>query len=133
MKVEADSILATSKIAGEAREKLRAVLDEIVAGIDAVAGRDKAVSPLDGLVRADEALARYAKGSTTRAGRHCSRWTRAPSTRPEWHDLLPWGSVHAGSRDFPATTPGITSSAGQRFQNLPVMPTTGPCWVVSNS
>ena len=61
VKVEAETILATSKIGGEPREKLRGVLDEIVAGIEAVAGRDKAVSPLDGLVRADEALARYAK------------------------------------------------------------------------
>ncbi len=60
VKVEADTILATSKIAGEGRDRLRGVLDEIVAGIEAVAGRDKAVSPLDGLVRADEALARYA-------------------------------------------------------------------------
>ena len=61
VKVEADTILATSKIAGDGRDKLRAVLDDIVAGIAAVAGRDKAVSPLDGLVRADEALARYAR------------------------------------------------------------------------
>ena len=60
VKVEADTILATSKISGEGRHKLRGVLEEIVAGIGAVAGRDKAVSPLDGLVRADEALARYA-------------------------------------------------------------------------
>jgi hypothetical protein len=60
VKAEADGILASSKIAGDAREKLRALLDEIVAGIAAVAGLDKAVSPLDGLVRADEALARYA-------------------------------------------------------------------------
>lgn len=60
VKVEAETILATSRIAGEARDKLRGVLDEIVAGIEAVAGRDKAVSPLDGLARADEALARYA-------------------------------------------------------------------------
>ncbi|MBC7942421.1 MAG: hypothetical protein H7Z19_22150 [Chitinophagaceae bacterium] len=37
------------------------MLDDIVAGIEAVAGRDKSVSPLDGLVRADEALARYAE------------------------------------------------------------------------
>ena len=36
------------------------MIEEIVAGIEAVAGRDKAVSPLDGLVRAAEALARYA-------------------------------------------------------------------------
>ena len=61
VKVEADTILATSKLAGEGRAKLRTVLDGIVAGIVAVAGPDKAVSPLDGLVRADEALARYAK------------------------------------------------------------------------
>jgi len=60
VKVEADTILSTSKLAGEGRDKLRGVLDEIVAGIAAVAGRDKAVGPLDGLVRADEALARYA-------------------------------------------------------------------------
>ena len=37
VKVEADGILAASKIAGDAREKLRALLDEIVAGIEAVA------------------------------------------------------------------------------------------------
>jgi hypothetical protein len=61
VKVEADTILSTSKLAGEGRDKLRGVLDEIVAGIAAVAGRDGAVSPLDGLVRADEALARYAR------------------------------------------------------------------------
>ena len=61
MKIEADRILAASKISGEAREKLRALLDEIVAGIGAVAKPEAGVSPLDGLVRADEALARYAK------------------------------------------------------------------------
>jgi hypothetical protein len=59
VKVEADGILATSKISGAARDKLCALLDDIVAGIEAVAGRDKIVSPLDGLVRADAALARY--------------------------------------------------------------------------
>jgi hypothetical protein len=59
VKVEADGILATSRISGEARETLRALLDEIVTGVGAVAARDKAVSPIDGLVRADEALARY--------------------------------------------------------------------------
>ncbi len=59
VKVEADGILATSRITGEARERLRALLDNIVTGVGAVAARDKAVSPIDGLVRADEALARY--------------------------------------------------------------------------
>ena len=52
--------MATSKIAGDAREKLRALLEEIVAGIErggqAGGGRK---TRLAGLVRADEALARY--------------------------------------------------------------------------
>jgi hypothetical protein len=59
VKAEADSILAASKIAGDAREKLRALLDEIVAGIDAVAKPEAGADPTAGLVRADEALARY--------------------------------------------------------------------------
>jgi len=59
VKAEADGILAASKIAGDAREKLRALLDEIVAGIDAVAKPEAGADPTAGLVRADEALARY--------------------------------------------------------------------------
>jgi hypothetical protein len=59
VKAEADGILAASKIAGDAREKLRALLDEIVAGIDAVAKPQAGADPAAGLVRADEALARY--------------------------------------------------------------------------
>jgi hypothetical protein len=61
VKAEADTILASSKIAGDAREKLRALLDEIVAGIDAVAKPKAVADPTAGLARADEALARYAK------------------------------------------------------------------------
>jgi hypothetical protein len=61
VKAEADTILATSKIAGDAREMLRALLDEIVAGIDAVAKPKGVADPTAGLVRADAALARYAK------------------------------------------------------------------------
>jgi hypothetical protein len=59
VKVEADGILAASKIAGDAREKLRVLLDEIVAGIDGVAKPEAGADPTAGLVRADEALARY--------------------------------------------------------------------------
>ena len=60
VKAEADGILAASKIAGDAREKLRALLDEIGAGIDAVAKPKAGADPTAGLVRADAALARYA-------------------------------------------------------------------------
>lgn len=59
VKTEADGILASSRIGGDAREKLRALLDEIVAGIDAVAKPTPGEDPMTGLVRADEALARY--------------------------------------------------------------------------
>jgi hypothetical protein len=59
VQAEADGILAASKIAGDAREKLRALLGEIVAGIDAVAKPEAGADPTAGLVRADEALARY--------------------------------------------------------------------------
>ena len=59
VKAEADGILASSKITGDAREKLRALLDEIVASIDAVAKPEAGADPMAGLVRADEALARY--------------------------------------------------------------------------
>ena len=40
VKVEADQILATSNLSGEARDKLRGLLEEIVTGIDAVAKPD---------------------------------------------------------------------------------------------
>jgi hypothetical protein len=59
VKVEADQILATSNLSGEARDKLRALLEEIVTGIGAVAKPDAGVSPMDGLERADAALTRY--------------------------------------------------------------------------
>ncbi len=59
VKIEADRILATSNLSGEAQEKLRALLEEVVTGIGAVAKPDAGISPMDGLVRADEALARY--------------------------------------------------------------------------
>ena len=59
VKIEADRILASSNLSGEGREKLHALLKEIVTGIGAVAKPEDGVSPLDGLVRADQALARY--------------------------------------------------------------------------
>jgi hypothetical protein len=61
VKAEADKIAATSRITDEARKRLQSLLDEIVAGTTAVAARQAGVDPMDGLVRADEALARYPK------------------------------------------------------------------------
>jgi hypothetical protein len=59
IKAEAEKILATSTVSGEAKERLSALLDEMVAGVEAVAHPERGVAPIDGLVRADEALARY--------------------------------------------------------------------------
>ena len=61
VKAEAEKILSATKLSGDGREKLRGLLDDIVAGIDAVAKPAAGSDPLGGLVRADEALARYAK------------------------------------------------------------------------
>ena len=61
VKAESEEILSTTKLSGDGREKLRGLLDEVVAGIDAVAKPAAGADPLDGLVRADEALARYGK------------------------------------------------------------------------
>ncbi len=59
VKIEADRILATSHLKGAALEKLRVLLEEIVTGIGAVAKPDGDAGPMDGLDRADQALARY--------------------------------------------------------------------------
>jgi hypothetical protein len=59
IETQADAILATSAVSDAPRERLRALIGEIVTGVEAGAGRNKAVSPIDGLVRIDEALARY--------------------------------------------------------------------------
>ncbi len=59
IKTQADAILATSKVSGEAKQRLSALLDEVVAGVDVVAHPERGVAPMDGLVRIDEALARY--------------------------------------------------------------------------
>ncbi len=61
IKVESDKILATSKVSGEAKERLSVLLNEVVAGVDAVAHPEHGVAPMDGLVRVDEALAQYPK------------------------------------------------------------------------
>lgn len=58
IKRQADAILATSTISGEAREGLRALLDDIVSGIESVAHPERG-DPINGLVRTDEALRRY--------------------------------------------------------------------------
>jgi hypothetical protein len=59
IKTQADTILATSTVSGDAKERLRALLDEVTTGVDAVAHPERGVAPMDGLVRVDEALARY--------------------------------------------------------------------------
>jgi hypothetical protein len=59
VKVEADRILATSSLTGEARDKLHALLEEIVTGLGAVAKPADGMTAIDGLGRADAALARY--------------------------------------------------------------------------
>jgi hypothetical protein len=56
---QADTILSTSKVPGDAKQRLSALLDEVVAGVDAVAHPERGVAAIDGLVRIDEALARY--------------------------------------------------------------------------
>lgn len=59
VKVEADRILSTTTLTGDALEKLRALLEEIVTGLGAVARPEEGTSAIDGLARADAALARY--------------------------------------------------------------------------
>lgn len=59
VKIEADRILATTSLTGDAREKLRALLEEIVAGLGAVAKPTEGATAMDGLARADAALSRY--------------------------------------------------------------------------
>lgn len=59
IKEQADLILATSTVPPPTKEKLSALLDEITAGVEAVAHPERGVAPIDGLIRVDEALARY--------------------------------------------------------------------------
>jgi hypothetical protein len=59
IKTQADTILATSKVSGAAKQRLSALLDDVVAGVDAVAHPERGTTPIDGLVAVDEALARY--------------------------------------------------------------------------
>lgn len=59
VKIEADSILAKSRLQGDSLEKLRKLLEEIVTGIGAVAKPGGGADSLDGLAQADAALARY--------------------------------------------------------------------------
>jgi hypothetical protein len=61
VKIEAERMLATSKLSGEAQERLRALLAEIVKGVGAVAHPEGDAGATDGLARADEALGRYPK------------------------------------------------------------------------
>lgn len=58
---EAASILATSTVPNTAKAVLSDILNEITQGVEAVAHPQEGVSPIDGLIRVDEALARYPK------------------------------------------------------------------------
>jgi len=58
-KVEADKILATTSLSGDALDKLKALLEEVVTGLSAVSKPTEQMSAMDGLQRADAALARY--------------------------------------------------------------------------
>lgn len=59
IKERADTILATSNVSDAAKQRLAALLGEVTAGVEAVAHPEHGVAPMDGLVRIDEALARY--------------------------------------------------------------------------
>lgn len=59
VKVEADKILATTSLSGDALDKLKALLEEIVTGLGAVAKPTGGADAIDGLGRVDAALARY--------------------------------------------------------------------------
>jgi len=56
---EASRIRTSAEIPAAAKERLDALLDEIVRGADAVAGRDGQAAAIDGILQIDEALARY--------------------------------------------------------------------------
>lgn len=53
-KIEAETTLR-----GAPRETLDAILQDIVAGAAAIAGADKSIDPIDGIVLIDDALKRY--------------------------------------------------------------------------
>lgn len=59
VKVEADKILATTSLSGDALDKLKALLEEIVTGLGAVAKPAEGMTAMDGLAKVDAALARY--------------------------------------------------------------------------
>ncbi len=52
-------MLATTSLSGEARDKLKSLLEEVVTGLGAVAKPAGGTDAIDGLGRVDEALARY--------------------------------------------------------------------------
>lgn len=59
VKVEADRILATTSLSGDALGKLKVLLEEVVNGLGAVAKPAEGTDAIDGLGRVDAALARY--------------------------------------------------------------------------
>ena len=59
VKIEADKILATTSLSGDSLDKLKALLEEIVTGLGAVAKPAEGTDAIDALGRVDAALARY--------------------------------------------------------------------------
>jgi hypothetical protein len=59
VKIEADKILATTSLSGDALEKLKSLLEEVVTGLGDVAKPSEGKGAIEGLARADAALARY--------------------------------------------------------------------------
>jgi hypothetical protein len=59
VKIEADKILAKTSLSGDALEKLKSLLEEVVTGLGEVAKPSEGNGAIEGLARADAALARY--------------------------------------------------------------------------
>ena len=59
VKGHVDGIRGATKVPAAAQPALAALLDDIGAGAEAVAGRSPTLTPIDGMVTIDEALARY--------------------------------------------------------------------------
>jgi hypothetical protein len=59
IKASLDRIQAGTTLIGEPRDSLTALVQDISAGAAAIAGKDPATEPIDGIVLIDDALARY--------------------------------------------------------------------------
>lgn len=55
-----EKIRTTSQLEGDARMEMAGILEQLERGVEAVAGRSKDITAIDGIVLMDEALAQYA-------------------------------------------------------------------------